>query len=193
MTTPFEAYKEYLSVKNHFTIAKVDYFRYIANTNFSQISFEKRKDKAFFFKLAKRPDLINFLVANFVENPKSFVKELAYSSSTEKIYNNWNKRQQSISYIIKEDLEKLDEDFDTNFICKENEHPILLKRYLGKKITLETFCLLLSITGADQYWDKKMQNDIIWNEVKTLYNKYLPFIKADKDKIKKLIMDHFTR
>ena len=81
--------------------------------------------------------------------------------------------------------------FNNNFIVKNNEHPTLLKLYLGKDISLDTLCLLLEISGAKKHWDSKMQYDFIWDSLRIKVEKYSPFIKYEKDKIKQIIIDYF--
>lgn len=189
--TPFECYNEYLALKNHFSRDTYDYFKYNGKTSSKIDSFNKRKDKIFFQKLAKHKDLHNFLLANFSNNPKAWVRDLAYSDDAEKIYKEWNMRQQSLSYCFKQDLSKLNESFDNNFICKDNAHPILLQKFLAKDISLETLCILLKISGAKKYWDKKMEYDLIWQEVKLQVEKYTPFIKFEEEKTKKIVVDFF--
>lgn len=189
--TPFECYNEYIAVKNHFSRDSYDYFKYQGKTRSKFDTFDKRKDKIFFQKLAKHPDLHNFLIANFAANPKTWVKELAYSDDAEKVYKDWNRRQQSLSYCLKQDLSKLNEKFDENFICNDNQHPILLQKFLGKEICLETFCMLLHLSNAKKYWDKKMEYDLIWQEIKLQVEKYTPFIKFEEEKIKKIVLDFF--
>lgn len=191
MTTPFECYNEYVAVKNHFTQQSYDYFKYQGKTRSKLETFEKRKDKVFFQKMAKHPDLHNFLVANFSLNNKLWIKELAYSDSAEKVYKDWAKRQQSLSYIFKEDLNKLDPEFDKNFIINENEHPVLLQKYLANEISLETICILIDLTQCQNHWDKKMKYDLVWDSVRNNLVKYTPFISYDKEKIKKIILDFF--
>ena len=116
---------------------------------------------------------------------------MAYSEDAEKVYKTWLKRQQSLSYVFKQELGKLDSDFNRNFLCKSNEHPMLLKKFLGKEISLETMCLLFEFSGAKKYWDAKMQYDLVYDSVKTKIEKYSPFIKCDKDKLKKIVLDYF--
>ena len=48
--TPFDAYKSYLGLKNHFTKEKYDYHRYGGKSRAKIDSFYKRKDRYFFFK-----------------------------------------------------------------------------------------------------------------------------------------------
>jgi len=50
IVTPFETYQHYLSLKNHFTNPKYDFFKYGAKTRASVTSFNKRKDKYWFEK-----------------------------------------------------------------------------------------------------------------------------------------------
>jgi hypothetical protein len=192
MPTAFECYKEYLALKNHFSKPDYDYFRYNGKVRTNVDSFEKRKDKFFFQKLAKHPDVHNFLIANFSENEKHWIRDLAYSESAEKTYKDWLKRQQSLTYLFKQELSKLDENFNNNFVCKKNEHPLLLKKFLGNEITLETLCLLLEFTGAKKAWDFEMQYDLVYDCIKTKIEKYSPFIKADKEKLRKMVVDYFS-
>ena len=191
MMSAFECYQEYLALKNHFSKPTYDYFRYNGKMKVNVSSFEKRKDKLFFQKLAKHPDVHNFLIANLSENEKSWIRELAYSEEAEKTYKSWLKRQQSLSYVFKQELGNLDTRFNENLICRDNEHPFLLKLYLGKQVSLDTLCLLLDISGAKKHWDSKMQYDLIWDTIRIKVEKYFPFITCDKDKIKNIILDYF--
>ena len=190
--TAFECYKEYLAIKNHFSKQDYDYFKYNGKLKINIDSFNARKDKLFFQKLAKHSDIHNFLIANFSENEKHWIRDLAYSEIAEKNYKNWLKRQQSLSYIFKQELGKLDSDFNRNFVVKSNEHPLLFKLFLAKEISLETLCLLLEFTGAKNYWDSKMQYDLVYDSIKTKIEKYSPFIKCDKAKLKKIALDFFV-
>jgi len=189
----FECYKEYLALKNHFSSPNYDYFRYNGKLKVNSTSFDQRKDKLFFQKLAKHPDVHNFLVANLSKNDKAWIKELAYSDDAERVYKDWLKRNQSLTYVVKNDLSQLDSPFDGNFIVsKMQSHPRLLQLYLGGHVTLETVCILLDITKAKKHWDSKMEFDPIYDEVRKKIEKYTPFIKYDKEKMKKIVLDYFS-
>ena|SRR3974390_931140 len=190
--SPFEAYQEYLSLKNHFTMEDYSYHKYNGKTSVKISSYNKRKDKIFFEKLAKQEDVHGFLLANFSANSKVWIKELAFSPNAEKTYKEWVKKQQSLTYIFKLDIEKLNDNFDENFKCVNNEHPILLKKYLNEEISLETICILLALTGALRYWNREMEYDIIWAQVKNRIRKYIPFIKVDKQVIRKIVFDKYS-
>ena len=190
--TPFEAYKLYLALRSHFATSSYNAFKYNFKVNANLTSFENRKDKYFYEKLAKHSNLNNFLVANFSINPQSYVKTLAFSAEAEKIYKDWDKRQQSLGYIFKEELNKLDGDFNNFFIVHDNNHPIILKKYLSNDISLETLCLLVELTKSDKYWHKKLEYDPIWTELKELVVKYTPFITIDRQRIKKIVLDKYS-
>lgn len=191
--TPFECYKEYLALKNHFTKDNYDYFKYNGKVRTNAASFDKRKDKIFFQKLAKHPDVHNFLVSNLVVNPKFWIKDLAYKEEAETRYKEWLKLNQSFTYNFKKDLKNLSPVFNDNFMVTDDDpHPLLLRMYLGKHISLETMCVLLDITKAKKHWDSKLEYDIVYEEVKMIIEKYTPFIKYDKEKIKKILLDSFS-
>ena len=193
MMSAFECYREYVALKNHFSKPSYDYFKYRGKTSASVAGFDKRNDRVFFQKLAKHEDVHNFLVANLSLNEKLWIRDLAYNQNADKVYKDWLKRQQSLSYMFKQELDKLDENFNNNFICKDNEHPLLLKKFLAGDIALETICLLLEFTGAKSYWDKQMKYDLVYDNFKTKLEKYTPFIKCDRDKLKKVVLDYFEQ
>ena len=93
--TPFETYQHYLSLKNHFTNPKYDFFRYGAKTRASVTSFNKRKDKYWFEKTSRKYDdkeVVDFLVSNFAsaDNPQNlWIGEII--NSGERTYAEWMK------------------------------------------------------------------------------------------------------
>ena len=50
---PFDAYRCYLSMKNHFTKDKYDYHKYCGKSRATVQSFYKRKDRFWFEKFAR--------------------------------------------------------------------------------------------------------------------------------------------
>ena len=104
--SPFECYTQYLGLKNHFTNPKYDYFKYHQKTRASLTSFNKRKDKYFFEKSSRKysdKEIVDFFVSNFVEadNPSNiWIGEII--NSGERIYADWMRRQQSLTYLFKE-------------------------------------------------------------------------------------------
>ena len=192
MMSAFECYKEYVALKNHFTQPSYDYFKYNGKSRASPATFEARKDKLYFQKLAKLPDPSNYLLSNLVENPKLWIKEIIFSSTSQKVYGEWQRRQQSLTYLFKDELQKLDEDFNFNFIYKDNTQPYVMKLYLQNKISIETLAILTKMTSCLRYWEKKMQYDPVAMEVVTKIKKYGPFINYDSEKIKNIVVDRFS-
>ena len=98
--TPFDAYKSYLGLKNHFTKEKYDYHRYGGKSRASLESFYKRRDRYFFEKLSRQKDdaeVVEFFVSNFVscDDPQSlWIGEIVRNG--EQNYTDWKKRLQSL-------------------------------------------------------------------------------------------------
>ena len=74
--TPYDTYKTYLGLKNHFTRVNFDYHRYGGKSRASLQSFYKRRDRFFFEKLSRQKDdsqVVEFFVSNFVscDDPQS--------------------------------------------------------------------------------------------------------------------------
>ena len=113
--TPFEAYKTYMALKKHFTSESYDYFKYNGKLKLNQDNFLKRKDKFFYEKLARKNDLVNFLLSNLVLNPNIWIRDLL-NDSAEHNYTNWLKRIQSLTYTISQEASSLLEDFDNLYL-----------------------------------------------------------------------------
>jgi hypothetical protein len=74
--SPFETYQHYLSLKNHFTNPKYDFFKYGAKTRASMTSFNKRKDKYWFEKTSRKyndKEVVDFFyqILYPVDNPQN--------------------------------------------------------------------------------------------------------------------------
>ena len=188
----FECFQHYNALKLHFTKPSYDYFRYSGKTKATSASFDTRKDKLYFMKLAKQPDPVNYILSNLVENPKLWIKEIAFSPSAEIVYKDWNKRQQSLMYLFKEELANLNQNFDSNFKSEENTHPYVLKLYFRKEISLETLVMLVDLVKCVKYWNKKHEYDPVVEEVLTKISKYRPFLNYDRDVVKKIVLDKFS-
>ena len=66
---PFDAYRCYLSMKNHFTKDKYDYHKYCGKSRATVQSFYKRKDRFWFEKFARQKsdkEVEDFFVSNFI-------------------------------------------------------------------------------------------------------------------------------
>jgi len=185
------AYKTYIALKNHFNSKTYDYFKYNGRTRASSKAFEKRSDRYFFHKLSKHSDCINYLASNFLEGD-CWVGDLVNEQSAEKNYRAWKKRIESLSYIFSNDLDKLDSDFNSNFLVNDGQHPKLLKLYLRKDISPETILILNDLLNFFKVWNRKIEDTVIWPSVFLKLKKYRPFFTVDLEKYKQLVLDKFN-
>ena len=191
--TPFETYQSYLSMKSHFTNRKYDFFRYGGKSRATMSSFNKRKDKYWFEKTSRKysdEEIVNFLLANFVttDNPNNlWIGEII--NSGERTYAEWTKRQQSISYLFKEESNKWLEENQLQelFECGKG-HPLILKRFLGGDISLETFVIFDIIFLFSEKFDEKLL-DPVWETVSMKIRKYKPFLSINVSNFKKILRE----
>jgi len=188
---PYDAYKTYLALKNHFTKINYDYHKYNKKTRASVQSFYKRKDRFWFEKVARQKsekEVEHFFVSNFVScsDPQTlWIGEIIRNG--EGNYREWQKRIQSLSYLFKEEVELFsDTDFDALFRIDGSRHPEVLKMHLQGKISLETMIILDRILGYKSKFDKKLK-DPVWELTSMKMSKYSPFLNTDVFRYKKIL------
>jgi len=194
IVTPFETYQHYLALKNHFTNPKYDFFKYGAKTRASIASFNKRKDKYWFEKTSRKyndKEVVDFLVSNFVssDNPQNlWIGQII--SSGERTYADWMKRQQSLTYLFKEQSNELfsETKLEDALNCSKG-HPPILKKFLGGKISLETLVIYDRIFLFGNKFDKQLL-DPVWETVSLKIKKYAPFlINIDVFQFKRILRE----
>ena len=113
---PFDAYKCYLAMKNHFTKDNYDYQKYRGKTRATHQAFYKRKDRFWFEKFARQKtdqEVEEFFVANFTScaDPESlWIGEMIKEG--EGRYQDWQKKVQSLSYVFRQEIDSLFEGID---------------------------------------------------------------------------------
>ena len=190
---PFDAYKCYLSLKNHFTKDSYDYFKYCGKSRATVQSFYKRRDRFWFEKVSRQKsdqEVVDFFVANFASCPDPetlWIGEMIKEGESR--YQSWQKKIQSLSYIFKEESQSLFEEnkFQDVFKCSKG-HPVLLKKFLSGKVCLETMVVLDRIFSYSSNFDKKLQ-DPVWKNVSLRIKKYSPFINTDVFRYKKILKE----
>ena len=190
---PFDAYRCYLSLKNHFTKDHYDYHKYRGKTRATVQAFYKRKDRFWFEKFARSKndkEVEEFFVSNFIystDPATMWIGEMIKEG--EGRYQEWKKKTQSLSYIFKEEVENVfdNKKVDDMFDCSKG-HPPILKSYLGGDITLESMVIYDRIFDYGKDFDKRLK-DPVWETVSRKIKKYSPFLNIDVSRYKKILKE----
>jgi len=176
--TPIDVYLMYCALKAHFGNKNYDYFKYEGKTRVSRDSFYKRKDRIFFTKLSKKytkhEDIRDYLVSNFIMEHEGYVAKF-----TDKNYEDWSIRQYDFCSTFIKEMKPLVKNFESLFEVKDNKHPKLLQEYLGRRVSLETLIVLDKLLGFIKNWDKNMDEDFIWINVRKMIKNYQGFLTID--------------
>lgn len=182
----YEVYRLYMAIKLHFTSDSYDISKTKGKVRECRNAFLKRKDIFAFRKLGEKYsklEIINFLVANFIRGDKYGG---VFDREAEEVYEQWKIRQQKLSYIYTQDIitilnesEKTGQD---PFAPSNGMHPIVVRLYLGGKISLETLIILDKLFDFRYSNDNSLQLDFVWKDVSLLIKKYRIFVKIDKEK-----------
>jgi hypothetical protein len=191
--SPYQVYCEYLALKSHFSNPKYDYFKYNKKVRASVTSFNRRTDKYWFEKTSRKykdEEIVNFLVANFVESTsvnQIWIGEII--NSGERTYADWMRRQQSLTYLFKEQSNELFSEIKLEDVlnCSKG-HPPVLKRFLSGQLSLETLTIYEKIFRFSNKFDQKLL-DPVWETVSLKIRKYMPFINIDVFSYKKILRE----
>tara|TARA_Y100001937_G_scaffold48970_1_gene68247 strand:+ start:296 stop:877 length:582 start_codon:yes stop_codon:yes gene_type:complete len=188
MQEGYEAYKKYLGIKLHFTKDQYDFFRYNGETNAKYETFIQRNDKYFFVKAARKygDNIVDYFVSNIVSNKSHYIKDM-----NNEVYLDRQKRIDGLSYYFERDMEQLlrksNKDFNKIFKINRGQHPIIIKTYLAKRVSLETLCILNDLFNYTQQFSKQIKDDIIWPTLRTKIKKYGPFLTYNKERMKLIL------
>jgi len=72
---------------------------------------------------------------------------------------------------------------------KNGQHPILLKEFMAKKVSLETICIMDEIIGFTKDWDRLISERIIYPGIHVKINKYKSFVEFNRMKYKSILID----
>jgi hypothetical protein len=176
---PIDVYLMYCAMKAHFSKNDYDFFTYKGKSRVPRKSFYKRKDRGFFVKLSRKyseEDLKNYLVANFILDRRGYIANFSNEN-----YEQWKEKRNNFYNIFTDEIRPLVKNFNPLFEVKNSEHPILLKEYLGKRISLETLIILDELVKFGKTWDNRLAEDYIWFDLKKMMNNYKRFLTIDKN------------
>ena len=178
---PIDVYLMYCAMKAHFSKNNYDFHKYGGKTKVSRDSFWKRNDKYFFVKLAKKHDdrdsIQDYLVSNFIRDRRGYI-----ANFNDENYKVWKDRKTDFYNIFFDELRPLVKDFEPLFQTKNNNHPKLLKEFLGDRVSLETLIILDDLVDFSKGWDRELKEDIVWPDLKKLMKNYKGFLTIDKNR-----------
>jgi hypothetical protein len=151
---PFEAYQIFITLKAHFKNSGFDYHRF-GKVKVAPQTFESRKDRYYFEKLAKRysrDEIVEFFLSQILVNRAwigDMLNEEAQSDHLARM-----KRVQALQYQIKNEMNKLWEGCKDDPLCFNNlfrqetgTHPKIFRMVMEKRISPETFLVLDDLLG----------------------------------------------
>jgi hypothetical protein len=176
-----DTYLMYCAMKAHFGKTDYDFVTYHGKTRIKRDSFYKRKDRGFFVKISRKykteENVKNYFVSNFIKDSKGYV-----SNFSDENYEEWKDKRANFYNQFTLEIGPFVKNFNPIFFIKDDEHPILLKEYLGKRVSLETLIILDELVEFTKTWNKKLSEDYIWQDIKKLMNNYKRFLTLDKNK-----------
>ncbi len=186
----YDLYCTYQAIKLHFTSEQYNFFHYDGKTKVSVDSFQKRRDKFLFHRLARKyrdDEMVPFLVSNFVYSDGNWTKSLL-EEEAEQTYREWKRVTDSMSKVYVDDLQKIatKETFNELFKVEDGQFPKLLVAFLQKDVTIETMVILNNIFDFIRIWDKKISDDIIYPKISRKIRKYGSFLNVNVEKYKTL-------
>ena len=170
----YDSYQLYLGIKLHFYSEDYDFVKYNGKVKADINSFLKRKDKFQFGKLFKnhKEELKDFFIANLSVRDQ-WAGDLLNEDAI-RVYKDWKKRKQSLTYVFDTQVSDLLRKKNINQVLevKNGQHPILLKKYMSKELSLETITIMDEIIGFTKNWEKQISEKIVYPEIHIKINKY---------------------
>lgn len=178
---PIDVYIMYCAMKAHFSRKDYDFFKYGGKTKVSRDSFWKRKDRFFFVKLSKKYkteiEIRNYLVSNFIKDKSGYI-----ANFSEENYKSWLLRRSGFFEQFVIEMKPFIKEFEPLFEVKGSSHPKLLKEFLGSRVSLETMLVLDELVSFSKKWDKQLEDDIVWVDLKKLMENYKGFLTINKNR-----------
>lgn len=195
----FDVYRTYLAMKLHFGSEKFDFFQYDGKVNAKETTYQQRNDFYFFETIARKyneAEIKEYMLASFVEasDPtKVWIGDIKRAGKD--CWLVWAKRQQSLAYIVEQDLNVLAEQLEeigtfNNLFETMGGHPPLLKLFIKRRICLETIVILDMVLGFMNQWDNSMK-DPLWEQLSFKIKKYKPFLSINTTKFRLLFKKKF--
>jgi hypothetical protein len=180
----FQAYKKYVAIKIHFKTDSYDYFRYGGKVKLTAQSFETRKDRYQFHKLAMKfkGDIDNFeiFIASILrDDPDIWIGKMV-DTRCQQQWTQTKKKLMGLKYNFCEEVRQCDSLNDA-LLVNGQAYPKIFKMYQQGTVSPETLCMLNGCLNVFDYWDKNISDDVIWPKIKKGLLKYDSFLKQRYD------------
>ncbi len=184
---PVDVYMMYCAMKAHFGKSNYDFIDYNGKTKISRKSFYKRKEQVFFVKVSRKyeteEEIKNYFISNFIKDKKGYI-----ANFNDENYESWQLKRQGFFSMFTVEMQPLVNAFENLFAVKNEQHPKLLKEYLGGRVSLETMIILNELVDYGQNWALELKNDIVWPDLNKMMNKYKRFLTIDTERYRILLL-----
>jgi len=201
----YDAYVTYLAFKLHFSSTTYNFFTYNGKTKANPHSYESRKDRYHFEKIAARiskESFIERMLVEYLENQNFWIKDILTADNKAR-HLAWRGYVEGFPYAFKSELGKIKEycllndiEYKDLFKTKGITHPLIFKMYLRKDIRLETFiCVDNLIRISDKMNSPERPRDPIWSDAYILMKHYAPFMQTflpERESLKKIFLEVFS-
>jgi hypothetical protein len=184
---PIDVYLLYCAMKAHFGKGDYDFVTYKGKTRIKRDTFYKRKDRSFFVRVSRKykteQEIQNYFVSNFIKDKKGYI-----ANFNDENYESWKLNRQGFFEVFKVEMKPLVEAFEDLFIVTNGQHPKLMREFLGGRVSLETIIILDELVNYSLDWNKQLEDDIIWIDLRILMNNYKRFLTIDQEKYKIILL-----
>ena len=195
-----EVYQMFRALQLHFKGTGYDYIKYQGKVRVDPDKFQTRRDRFHYEKIlrkhqGKADDIEQFLVANFLENPRVWVGTLNTPEAMA-IYKEWKSYQESLSYHFANEMSELSdarpEGMNANaMLVSHGDHPWLLEKFYEGIISPSSIIQMNLVMKFFPFWDRTIDDGILWPDTRDQLKKLAPFVDANLDKAKMALVDTF--
>ena len=180
---PIDVYLLYCAMKAHFGKGDYDFVTYKGKTRIKRDTFYKRNDRSFFVRVSRKykteQEIQNYFVSNFIKDKKGYI-----ANFNDDNYESWKLKRQGFFDLFDVEMKPLVEAFEDLFTVTNGQHPKLMREFLGGRVSLETIIILDELVNFGPDWNKQLEDDIIWIDLRNLMNNYKRFLTIDQEQYK---------
>jgi hypothetical protein len=182
---PIDVYLMYCAMKAHFGKGDYDFVTYKGKTRIKRDTFYKRKDRSFFVRVSRKykteQEIQNYFVSNFIRDKRGYI-----ANFNDENYESWKLKRQGFFDLFDVEMKPLVDAFEDLFTVTNGQHPKLMREFLGGRVSLETIIILDELVNFSLSldWNKQLEDDIIWIDLRNLMNNYRRFLTIDQEQYK---------